>query len=305
MRLAPTGCVVDPAATTEQPLEGAIVRALAAEPGRPAANQRLVTAPEMTELREHLTSQGLIVDGRMTQMIRLGALWPVVVVGFGLPVVDADNESPATWIAVAAAVAVTIAGARFGVPRRPSAARRAIEQAAAHRQDAADRLTRRLANVGFGMEDPELRDAGVDPMVVAAHGPIVLSSADPMLAVAPGGSAPTPARHGLLHADAGTARSAPRRRRHGTVCSTPTRPSTTAPLSTTACSATAGSPDGRGVFEREPRIAGRESNGCRYRALTVATATLSRGGGPRKRRAAPTCARGAGLEPATTSSKGR
>jgi hypothetical protein len=212
MRLAPTGCVVDPAATTEQPLEGAIVRALAAEPGRPAANQRLVTAPEMTELREHLTSQGLIVDGRMTQMIRLGALWPVVVVGFGLPVVDADNESPATWIAVAAAVAVTIAGARFGVPRRPSAARRAIEQAAAHRQDAADRLTRRLANVGFGMEDPELRDAGVDPMVVAAHGPIVLSSADPMLAVAPGSSAPTPARHGLLHADAGTARSAPRRR---------------------------------------------------------------------------------------------
>ncbi len=39
-------------------------------------------------------------------------------------------------------------------------------------------------------------------MVVAAHGPIVLWSADPMLAVALGSSAPTPARHGLLHADA-------------------------------------------------------------------------------------------------------
>ena len=51
-------------------------------------------------------------------------------------------------------------------------------------------------------EDPELRDAGVDPMVVAAHCPIVLWSADPMLAVALGSSAPTPARHGLLHADA-------------------------------------------------------------------------------------------------------
>jgi hypothetical protein len=36
-------------------------------------------------------------------------------------------------------------------------------------------------------------------MVVAAHGPIVLWSADPMLAVALGSSAPTSARHGLLH----------------------------------------------------------------------------------------------------------
>jgi uncharacterized protein (TIGR04222 family) len=202
LQLAPSGCAVDEAATPELPLERAVVRALAAEPGRPVADKRLHTAPEMTELRAHLNELGLIVDGRRAWLVRLSALWPILVLSFGLIRLDAGIRGPEAWLSVLAAVAVTTAGIWFGVPRQTPAARRVVLRAEAHRQDVAERLVKRVASVGFGTDNPELREAGVDPLVVAAHGSIVLWSADPLLAAALGAIPPRWGKHGLLHANA-------------------------------------------------------------------------------------------------------
>lgn len=198
LQRAPSGCVVDQAAAPEHPLERAVVRSLATGPDRPVTEKSLQTAPEMAELRAHLTRLGLIVDGRMAWLVRLSALWPLVVVGIGLIWLDPGAGAWA-WLAVAAAVAITTAGIVFGVPRRRPAAQRAIRVAAAHRRDLAARLTDRLDDVGYGTDNPELREAGLDPLVVAAHGSIVLLSADPLLAVALGVLPPRPERRGPFH----------------------------------------------------------------------------------------------------------
>ena len=159
LQLAPSGCAVDETATPELPLERAVVRALAAEPGRPVADKRLHTAPEMTELRAHLTRLGLIVDGRRAWLVRLSALWPIVVLSFGVIWLDAGIGGPEAWLSLLAAVAVTTAGIWFGVPRQTPAARRAIQQAAAHRHDVAERLMKRVATVGLARAGDHVRDA--------------------------------------------------------------------------------------------------------------------------------------------------
>lgn len=192
MRFAPSGCSADATAIPDHPLEQAVVRSVAAEPGRPAANKALQRSPEMTELHDDLASLGLIVDRPTAWLVRLSGLWPVIVVGLGVLWLGTGPDGVATWASVGA-LATSIVGIGWKVPDQAPAARRAVERAATHRQDLAETLTKRIDGAGFGTDNPQLRAAGADPLVVAAHGPVVLWSAQPLLAVALG-TTPSP-RH--------------------------------------------------------------------------------------------------------------
>ena len=204
LQRAPSGCAVDETATGatgDHPLERAVVRILRADPGRPVADKRLRADPAMTELRDHLTWLGLLVDHRMTWLVRLSALAPLLVLGLGLIGLDTVMEGGGAWFAIVAAVAATLVGMWLGVPRQRPAARRVLREAANHRRELAEALTKRLATVGFGTDNPELRAAGVDPVVVAAHGSVVLWSADPLLAAALGAVPPRLGKWGRVRGD--------------------------------------------------------------------------------------------------------
>jgi uncharacterized protein (TIGR04222 family) len=194
LQQAPTTCVVVGDAGDRHPLEQAVVRTVRGlATKRVALDPALTTGPEVDGIRERLGRLGLVVDGRLARRMRLAGLWPAAVGAFGVVRLAASPGDGAGVLALLTGTAFLAAASALRVPDETPAAEAAVAAARADVQDPerVQVLLRRVASAGYGTDDPAKVRLGTDPAVVAAYGPEVLWSADPLLGAALG-SAPPP-----------------------------------------------------------------------------------------------------------------
>jgi hypothetical protein len=129
--------------------------------------------------------------------VRRGALGLVLVAGFGVSAfLSGGSDEPGRfWFLAGAAVALALAVVGMArVPRLTPAGRRAVDAAQDHRRREAEILVGRAASLGYGTDEPDLAATAADPLVVAAWGPEVVWSGQPLLAVQFGSAPPAPTR---------------------------------------------------------------------------------------------------------------
>jgi uncharacterized protein (TIGR04222 family) len=193
LQQAPTTCVVVGDVDDRHELEQAVVVAVRGlQTKRVAMDQAVTEGPAVDAVRARLGRLGLVVDATIARWVRLGALWPAAVGAFGVLRLAAGAGDGAAVLVVLTGVAFVGTVVALQVPEQTPAGRSAVADARAAVPDPeqVEVLTRRVAGVGYGTDDPAKVRVGTDPAVVAAWGPEVLWSADPLLGAALGSAPP-------------------------------------------------------------------------------------------------------------------